>query len=248
VANRYAAQQREHSAFRTWWDAVTASAPVASLATGLGLAGVGYVVQAPGVAASGAVVCAAGLYAERLQARSLRRRRRAERMRARHEVTELRRTIAQLREDVDAFQRALLDTGAAVALRSQPLLPVPVPVAAPVPAPVAAPVPAAVAAPAPALAVPLAVPAPAACDAAETADDVVVVPLADVEATAWVQTRERRPLARPPLPSQPPSPFVAAVPVADGTQDDVVYALAGAHEDEAELIGVLGPEQGRHVA
>jgi hypothetical protein len=232
---------------------------MASLATGLGLGGVGYVVQDPGVAASGAVVCAAGLYVERLQARSLRRRRRAERMRARHEVTELRRTIAQLREDVDAFQRALLDTGAAVAARSQPLLPVPAPLAAPVsavpvavappvPAPPvpAPPVPAPVAVPVPVpVDDPLAFPAPTASAAAETADDVVVVPLADVEATAWVQTRERRPLAQPPLPSQASSPFATA----ERTQDDVVYALAEANEDdEAELIGVLGPEHGRHVA
>jgi hypothetical protein len=208
---------------KTWWDAVVASAPMASLATGLGLGGVGYAVQEPGVAASGAVVCAAGLYVERLQARSLRRRRRAERLRARHEVTELRRTIAQLRVDVDAFQRALLDTGAAVAARSLPLLPpVPAPVA-PVATPVAGPVAVAVAAPAPAPAAP-----------AEEADDVVVVPLSDVEATAWVQTRERRPLAQRPLPSQAPSPFVI---------DD-----AGAAHDKGELIGVLGPDQGRHVA
>jgi hypothetical protein len=205
---------------KTWWDALVASAPMASLATGLGLGGVGYAVQEPGVAASGAVVCAAGLYVERLQARSLRRRRRAERLRARHEVTELRRTIAQLRVDVDAFQRALLDTGAAVAARSLPLLP-PVPTA-PV-APVATPV-----------AVPVAAPAPAPAAPAEEADDVVVVPLSDVEATAWVQTRERRPLAQRPLPSQAPSPFVV---------DD-----AGAAHDEGELIGVLGPDQGRHVA
>jgi hypothetical protein len=233
VANRYAAQQQEHSALKTWWDALVASAPMASLATGLGLGGAGYVVQRPGVAASGAVVCAAGLYVERLQARSLRRRRRAERLRARHEVTELRRTIAQLREDVDAFQRALLDTGAAVAARSQPLLP-------PVPAPVAAPVAAPVPAPVPAL-------APVASVAAD-ADDVVVVPLADVEAAAWVQTRERRPLVRPPLPSQAPSPFVAAVP-AGGTseQDGAVYAALEA-DDVAELIAVAAPEPGRHVA
>ena len=204
---------------QTWWDAVVASAPMASLATGLGLGGAGYAVQEPGVAASGAVVCAAGLYVERLQARSLRRRRRAERLRSRHEVTELRRTIAQLREDVDAFQRALVDTGAVLAARSLPMLPaVPAPVAAPVAAPADP-------------AVPVAAPVArsrrrhrarrraggrsrlrrrsggsrrASCLEA----DVVVVPLADVEATEWVQTRSRRPLAQPPLPSQAPSPFV----------------------------------------
>jgi hypothetical protein len=240
VANRYAAQQREHSTLKTWWDAVVASAPMASLATGLGLGGAGYAVQAPGVAAGGAVVCAAGLYVERLQARSLRRRRRAERLRARHEVTELRRTIAQLRVDVDAFQRALLDTEAVLAARSQPLLP---PVPAPVPAPVAvsAPVaaPAPVAVPAPVLAsvaVPVTVP-----DAGATDD--VVVPIADVEATAWVQTRERRPLAQPSLPSQAPSPFLpalaAAAPGGDGPD---------AEDHEAELVSVVAPQQGRHVA
>jgi len=225
---------------KTWWDALVASAPLASLATGLGLGGAGYAVQEPGVAASGAVVCAAGLYAERLQARSLRRRRRAERLRARHEVTELRRTIAQLRVDVDAFQRALLDTGAVVAARSLPLLP---PVAAPA-APVAAPTAVPVATPA---AVPVAVPAPAPVALAEEADDVVVVPLADVEAAAWVQTRQRRPLARPPLPSQASSPFVSAVPAAVDAGADAYGALTEG-DDEAELIGVLGPEQGRHVA
>src|SRR4051812_3972959 len=196
---------------KTWVDAVVASAPMTSLVSGLGLAGLGYAAERPAVSAGGAVVCAAGLYVERLQARSLRRRRRAERLRARHEVTELRRTIAQLREDVGAFQRALLDTGAAVAARSQPLLP-PAPVA--VPAPVAAPLPVPVAAP-------VAAPVLVAAVAAEEADDVIVVPLADVEATAWVQTRERRPLAQPPLPSQAPSPFVTpSTPGGTGTGHD----------------------------
>src|SRR4051794_41853206 len=105
-----------------------------SLVSGLGLAGLGLAGERPAVSAGGAVVCAAGLYVERLQARSLRRRRRAERLRARHEGTELRRTIAQLRQDVDAFQRALLDTGVVAAARPQPLLP-PVPPPGPGPAP-----------------------------------------------------------------------------------------------------------------
>jgi hypothetical protein len=242
---------------KTWWDAVIASAPMASLATGLGLGGVGYVGQRPGVAASGAVVCAAGLYVERLQARSLRRRRRSERLRARHEVTELRRTIAQLREDVDAFQRALLDTGAAVAARSQPLLPLaplvaPLSVLAPLAAPLAAPLPAPVAAPVPApVGVPVAV--PAAAVAAVAADDVIVVPLADVEATAWVQTRERRPLAQPPLPSQAPSPFVTpSTPAGTGTGRDDRVDAAFAGEDDEEgmrtLAAVATHDQGRHVA
>jgi hypothetical protein len=224
---------------------------MASLATGLGLGAVGYGVQAPGVAASGAVVCAAGLYVERVQARSLRRRRRSERLRARHEVTELRRTIAQLREDVDAFQRALLDTEAVFAARSRPPMPsVPARVAAPAPVPVVVPVAAAM--PAPVAVVTLA-PVPAApsvaVESVEAADDVVVVPIADVEATAWVQTRERRPLAQTSLPSQAPSPFVAAVSaVATSDQDDLVYAALAGVDDDAELIDAASPEHGRHVA
>ncbi|MGZ4602628.1 MAG: hypothetical protein ACXV0U_03405 [Kineosporiaceae bacterium] len=132
MANRYASQQQERSRSRAVLDAVVACAPMTSLVTGLVLSGAGYFAQVPALATGGAVVCAVGLYVERLQARSLRRRRRAERMRSRHEVTELRRTIAQLRQEVDAFQRALLDTEAALAARKFPLL-VPVP-AAPVPA------------------------------------------------------------------------------------------------------------------
>src|SRR3954470_15897143 len=95
---------------------------MASLATGVGLGAAGYLLAQPGLAASGTLVAAVGLYVERLQARSLRRPRRPERMRNRHEVTELRRTIAQLRLDVGAFQRALLDTGAVLAAQSLPLL------------------------------------------------------------------------------------------------------------------------------
>ncbi len=95
---------------------------MASLTAGVGLGAAGYLLAEPGLAASGTLVAAVGLYVERFQARSLRRRRRAERMRNRHEVTELRRTIAQLRLDVGAFQRALLDTEAVLAARSLPLL------------------------------------------------------------------------------------------------------------------------------
>jgi hypothetical protein len=139
VANRYASHL-ERSILRASVDLVLACAPMTSLVTGLGLAAAGWLVNAPGVAASGTLVAGVGLYVERLQARSLRRRRRAERMRSRHEVTELRRTIAQLRIDVDAFQRALIDTGAVLTARAVPLL-APVPAApAPAPVPVAAPV------------------------------------------------------------------------------------------------------------
>ena len=132
VANRYASHQLKGSFLRASADLVVACAPMTSLVAGLGLGAAGYLVNAPGLAASGAVVAGAGLYVERMQARQLRRRRRAERMRNRHEVTELRRTIAQLRLDVDAFQRALLDTEAALAARSLPRLPVAEPVAQPV--------------------------------------------------------------------------------------------------------------------
>jgi hypothetical protein len=257
---------------KTWWDGVLASTPLASLAAGLGLGGAGYVVQRPGVAASGAVVCAAGLYIERLQARSLRRRRRAERLRARHEVTELRRTIAQLREDVDAFQRALLDTEAVLAARSIPVPPplaaatrmaqakstVAAPAAPSAAGPVAPPV-------APSVAMPFAVPAQPAAPAPASgfapspadAEAVVVVPLADVEVAAWVQTRERRPLAQPSLPFQQPSPFVPAATGAAATSMAATGAaptaedlevLEDADEDEEPELVVAAPDQGRHVA
>jgi hypothetical protein len=227
---------------KTWVDAVVASAPMTSLVSGLGLAGLGLAGERPAVSAGGAVVCAAGLYVERLQARSLRRRRRAERLRSRHEVTELRRTIAQLREDVDAFQRALLDTEAVLAARSLPLLP-------PVPAPA---VRAALPAVTPAWTTPAATPVRDPRETAETHDDVVVVPLADVEASEWVQTRERRPLARPSLPAQQPSPFPPSVPEPAALariEDELVRATADAHpQDDDDLVAVAVPEHGRHVA
>jgi hypothetical protein len=125
VANRYASQQLERSVLRASVDLVLACAPMTSLVTGVGLGAAGYLVNAPALAATGALVAGAGLYVERLQARALRRRRRAERMRNRHEVTELRRTIAQLRLDVETFQRALLDTEAAYAVRAEPVAPEP---------------------------------------------------------------------------------------------------------------------------
>jgi hypothetical protein len=140
VANRYASHQLKTSLLRASADLLVACAPMTSLVTGLGLGAAGYLVNAPAVAAGGAVVASAGLYVERMQARALRRRRRAERMRNRHEVTELRRTIAQLRLDVDAFQRALLDTGAALAARSLPRLPVAEPALEPVAGPALEPV------------------------------------------------------------------------------------------------------------
>ncbi len=172
-----------------------------SLAAGLGLGAAGYLVAEPGLAAGGSLVAAVGLYVERLQARSLRRRRRAERMRSRHEVTELRRTIAQLRLDVDAFQRALLDTEAALSARDLPLLPQPAPVAPPRSAdrratPVVEPVPEPVAEP-----------------VVEPVAEPVVVPVAQPVGqplVAWVQTPRRDTADVVPLPAQQPSPFVAA--------------------------------------
>ena len=121
VAHRYASHQPKASPLRASADLVLACASMTSLVGGLGLGAAGYFLDMAGIAASGAVVVAAGLYVERMQVRALRRRRRAERMRNRHEVTELRRTIAQLRLDVDAFQRALLDTEAALAAQSLPV-------------------------------------------------------------------------------------------------------------------------------
>jgi hypothetical protein len=240
VANRYASQQRERCRPRALLDVVVACAPMTSLVTGLGLAAAGYLVDMPGVAATGAVVCAAGLYVERLQARALRRRRRAERMRSRHEVTELRRTIAQLRQDVDAFHRALLDTEAALSARSLPLL---VPVAPP-------------AAPAPVPAVP-----------EQDGDELVVLPLAEAEARDWVQTPVRDTCDEAGLPAQRPSPFVAAVsgslpilPVPHApTTDALVYAALEKQDVEgatrslaqggdAEDTGVVSATPSRTVA
>jgi hypothetical protein len=180
-----------------------------SLVTGVGLGIAGYLVAQPGVATTGAFVAAAGLYVERLQARSLRRRRRAERMRSRHEVTELRRTIAQLRVDVGAFQRALLDTEAALAARDLPLLPQPAPIPAAIPTPTAAPasVPASVPAAAPAVApapVPVLVEPVAAPVTAPQPEPVVV-------AEGWVQIQDRDVAEASPLPVQHLSPFVAAL-------------------------------------
>src|SRR5206468_2901336 len=76
VANRYASHQLKAPFLRTSVDVVVACAPMTSLVTGLGLGAAGYLLDAPGVAAGGAVVAAAGLYVERMQARALRRRRR----------------------------------------------------------------------------------------------------------------------------------------------------------------------------
>jgi hypothetical protein len=121
VAKRYASRRPKASPLRASADLVLAAAPLSSLVIGLALGVAGCLVNVAGMAASGAVVVAAGLYVERMQARALRRRRRAERIRNRHEVTELRRTIAQLRLDVGAFQRALLDTEAALAALSAPV-------------------------------------------------------------------------------------------------------------------------------
>ncbi len=204
MANRYASQQSGPSAFRSSVDALVACAPMTSLVTGVGLGVAGYLVAQPGLATSGAFVAAVGLYVERLQARSLRRRRRAERMRNRHEVTELRRTIAQLRVDVGAFQRALLDTEAALAARDLPLLAKPAPVPAPAPLPARAPV----------AAVPDVV-APDVVAPDVAAPDVVapdvVAPEPIVVAEGWVQIQDRDVAEASPLPAQRPSPFVPAL-------------------------------------
>jgi hypothetical protein len=213
VANRYASHQLKGSFLRASADLVVACAPMTSLVTGLGLGAAGYLVNAPGLAASGAVVAGAGLYVERMQARALRRRRRAERMRNRHEVTELRRTIAQLRIEVDAFQRALIDTEAAYAHLAHPApvaaSPAPV-VAVAAAAPVVAP-----AAPEPVVAAPVASSVPAV--PALVAPVVPAVPAAVASALpavpaveGWFQTAERDAAESAPLPAQQPSPFVEA--------------------------------------
>src|SRR3954469_3081736 len=62
VANRYASHQLKASFLRASGDLVLACAPMTSLATGLGLGAAGYLMNAPGMAASGAVVAAGGLY------------------------------------------------------------------------------------------------------------------------------------------------------------------------------------------
>ncbi|HVN13424.1 MAG TPA: hypothetical protein VMT69_15120 [Kineosporiaceae bacterium] len=184
MANRCASQQQERSRPRAVVEAVVACTPMTSLVAGLALGGAGCLAQVPGLAAGGAIVCAAGLYVERLQARSLRRRRRAERMRSRHEVTELRRTIAQLRQDVDAFHRALLDTEAVLAARNLPLL-LPVPE-------VTEAEPVAVAAPEPG------------------EGELVVVALAEAEASDWVQGPARVGTGTAALPTQQPGLFLTA--------------------------------------
>jgi len=173
---------------------------MASLATGVGLGAAGYLLAQPGLAASGTLVAAVGLYVERLQARSLRRRRRAERMRNRHEVTELRRTIAQLRLDVGAFQRALLDTGAVLAAQSLPLL---TPVAEPAPRPLPR-----AEAPQPARAE---VPEPARAEAPEPAPVEVAQPVALAVGEGWVQTRDRDAVDAAPLPARRLNPFISAL-------------------------------------
>jgi hypothetical protein len=190
---------------------------MASLTAGVGLGAAGFLLAEPGLAASGTLVAAVGLYVERFQARSLRRRRRAERMRNRHEVTELRRTIAQLRLDVGAFQRALLDTEAVLAARSLPLLtPVAEPasqslprvVPAPEPAPAEAPEPVRAEAPEPVRAE---TPQPARVEAPEPARAGVPEPVALPVGEGWVQTPERDAVDAAPLPVQRLSPFVAAL-------------------------------------
>ncbi len=207
VANRYASQQLDQSPLRASADLVVACAPMTSLVAGLGLGAAGYLLATPGLATAGAVVAAVGLYVERLQARTLRRRRRAERMRNRHEVTELRRTIAQLRLDVDAFQRALLDTEAALSARSLPLLPRVAAAAAPA-APAPIPVTEPAAAPVPVADRPVAEPAPVADPVAEPVAEPVAVPVVE-PVVAWVQTRERDAVDAALLPAQQVSPFVA---------------------------------------
>jgi hypothetical protein len=222
VANRYAVQQRDRSFARTWLDALVACGPTTSLVIGLGLGGTGWLLEQPGVAAAGAVVASVGVYVERLQARTLRRRRRTERMRSRHEVTELRRTIAQLRVEVGAFQRALLDTEAAMTARSLPLLPPVSPVAHLAPVGHLAPV--------------------------ADEEQLVVVPLADAEAEEWVQTPARDAAPEGPLPAQRPSPFIAVVssslpvlPVPPATPDTLVYAAFAQTEAIAATCGVAHP-------
>ena len=187
--NRYASRQQPRFWPRTCLDVLVASGPMTFLVTGLGLGAGGYALQQPAVAASGALAGAVGFSLERLQARALRRRRRAERLRSREEVTELRRTIAQLREEVDAFQRALLDTEAALAAGSLPLL---VPVALE--------------------GQDLTAPAPATSAAGGDVQEeqVVVVSLTRPEASDWVQTPARDAAGEVPLPAQRPTPFVAA--------------------------------------
>jgi hypothetical protein len=233
----------ERSVLRASADAVRACIPGASLVGGIGLGAAGYLVVQPGLAASGALVAAVGLYAERMQARALRRRRRAERMRNRHEVTELRRTIAQLRIDVDAFQRALLDTEAVLAAQSLPLLP-PVPVAEAAPEPaaqvLALPAPETV----PAAVVPYAPSEAPSAPVVATTEQPEAEPRAVVSiAQGWVQTSHRDVEASP-LPAQQASPFVTAfganLPViaashsAPSAADALVFAALGELEADEE--------------
>ena len=98
---------------------------------------------------------------------------------------------------------------------------------------------------------PIAVPAPSAPDLTwlpPAAEEDVVVPLAEVEAATWVQTRERRPLAQPSLPFQPPSPFLPAPTVGTTRAEDLDDLDGTGDRDESELVAVALTEPGRHVA
>lgn len=244
VVNRYASRQQARFWPRTGVDIVVASGPITFLVAGLGLGAGGYALEQPAVAASGALAGAVGFSLERLQARALRRRRRAERLRSREEVTELRRTIAQLREEVDAFQRALLDTEAALAAGSLPLL-VPVAEAQDLAASASEPAPASKPASAPA-----AQPHIGGADAQEE-EEVVVVALTHAEASDWVQTPPRDAAGQVSLPVRRPTPFIAAVsgwapipvPAASsalGTRD--------ADLADADLTDAVPAGQGRRIA
>jgi hypothetical protein len=248
VVNRYASRQQARFWPRTGVDIVVASGPITFLVAGLGLGAGGYALEQPAVAASGALAGAVGFSLERLQARALRRRRRAERLRSREEVTELRRTIAQLREEVDAFQRALLDTEAALAAGSLPLL-VPVAEAQDLAASASEPAPASKPASAPA-----AQPHIGGVDAQE--EEVVVVALTHAEASDWVQTPPRDAAGQVSLPARRPTPFIAAVggwapiplPAASsdlGTRD---ADLADDDLADADLTDAVPVGQGRRIA
>ena len=85
-------------------DAVLACAPVASLFGALGLGGTGYLTHRPDLAACGALVGGLGMYAERLQARDVRRRARRDRSRFRTETAALMSTVDELRREVRAVR------------------------------------------------------------------------------------------------------------------------------------------------
>jgi len=272
VASRIAPDQTPRGWAPTARDAVVACAPMTSLISALGLGGTGYLAGRPGIAACGAVVGGAGIYAERLQARQLRQRARRDRDRFRLEaremsrtVDELRREVAAVREDMEAcveastaaLQMALAELAGRTATPAEPAVPVTVPVAAPPVVPAVVPAaPAAV--PAAAAAVPADLPvrepAPVPVQAPATPVPVAarmpwVSPAAAARRSAlWVQ--EARPVAAPfegtmntgRIPVLDPGPSNRIAARSSVIADALVYASLAEQEFDAAERELANPQ------